>query len=155
MALPATPVYYRLFERVRKFKAALNAPNIREGEVLFETLQNYLESWPRELVKAQDSIPEPANEIFERHMDEATRFVSLVEDEEAEPDDRAWRDDALNAVLPKVDEALALDPFLVAAAAAPEPEGPNDTEMKGGKKRRKTRKGKSRRSRRARYSRRR
>ena len=153
MALPATPVYRRIFERVRGLKAALTAPNIREGEVLFKTLRKYLESWPRELVKAQDDMPEPAKEIFERHMDEATNFVSLVEDDEAEPDDRAWRDDALNTVLPKVDEALALDPF--AAPAPPEPEGPNDTEMTGGKKRRKTRKGKAKRSRRSRYSRRR
>lgn len=163
MALPATPVYRRLFEHVRKLKAALTAPNIREGEVLFETLQNYLESWPHELAKAQDDMPEPAKEIFQRHMDEATRFVTFVEDDEAEPDDRAWRTDALNAVLPKVDEALALDPFVVAVpGSSGEGEGPAAAgagEGSGGKRRKtrkgKSRKGKSKHSRRARYSRRR
>ena len=154
MELPPTPETRRLFERLDRLRADLNAPNIRDRSVLYNTLYNYLTNLERDVVLTIRSLPPDAKRVFNLHHDIADEQLELVENGRGDRTDDRWKTDTLNRFLPALDQFMALNPFASVTGRRSSAEGDAGPEASGGK-RRKTRKGKSRRLGRTRYSRRR
>lgn len=152
MELPPTPETRRLFERLERLRADLNAPNIRDGSVLYRTLFNYLTRGDRDVVRTIQSLPPDAKRVFDLHHDIADEQLALVEDNRGDRTDARWKTETLNRFLPALDRFMALNPFASVPGRSSAAEGGESGPEASGGKRRKTRKGKSRR---ARYSRRR
>jgi hypothetical protein len=139
----ADPAIRKIYDWATKFRGALGDPNILANDGFWETVSRYGAQYERkdygDVVEAM-----PAGPAKDAAVNVEDLFNTIGDAPEADTNDNQWKSANLDSMKQALDAFIATDP-------APPPQ---DAEMAGGKKRRKTRKSKGK-SRRARYSRRR